>query len=150
MRLEVCYSYYSIHLSIHKFDTSLLDTFDTKLAYALRNLDDGEQSTSESSSSSRQVPDSQASTKAAWKNLLKMPEPSIRPSKSSTTSAGKKVQQRRRLGVSAVFCLHGPLEIDFIQKAELGPHANEEQMPSWLGKHYCNSSSTSRFRSCHG
>jgi hypothetical protein len=114
MKLEVCYSYYSVNLSIHKFDICLLDTFDTKLAYALRNLDDGEQSISESSSSNKQVSDSQASTKTAWKNLLKMPEPSLKPGKSPTTSAGKKVQQRRRLGVSVVFYLRGPHEIDFI------------------------------------
>lgn len=100
-----------------KVDDGFRDTFDTKLAYALRNLDDGEQSISESSSSNRQVSNSQVSTKAAWRNLLKMPEPSSNTKTNPVISPGEKFRQRRRLG-----------------KSELGPHANEDQMPSSLVK----------------
>ncbi|TVY49498.1 Zinc finger with UFM1-specific peptidase domain protein [Lachnellula occidentalis] len=81
-------------------------TFDTKLSHALRNIG-GDEDVSESPS-----PERQATAKAAWKGLLKMPETS---SKKSVADAPKNV--RRRLG-----------------KSELGPHANEKQMPPWLVK----------------
>ena len=72
--------------------------FDTKLSHALRNLEDvNERPPSESPSSDRL-----ATTKAAWKGLLKMPDSSSKLGK--TTSASKTT--RRRLGVSPL--VNGP------------------------------------------
>jgi len=102
-------------------------SFDTKLSHALRNLDDGEKSSSESPPSDRQT-----SAKAAWKNLLKMPET---PPKAKTSSSSNTKAPRSRLGVSLSswrFVKH--VIPTFLQKSELGPHANERQMPSWLVK----------------
>jgi len=64
-------------------------SFDTKLSHGLRNLKD-RGTFSEGSSSDRQ-----ASAKAAWKGILKMPDTSAKPPVSSTTKGS-----RRRLGVS--------------------------------------------------
>ncbi|TAQ90391.1 hypothetical protein B7494_g1284 [Chlorociboria aeruginascens] len=83
--------------------------FDTKLSYALRNLDDGGCSSSQSPFSET---DRQPSAKAAWKGILKMPD---LISKAPPLSEAK--GNRRRLG-----------------KSELGPHAHEKQMPAWLVK----------------
>jgi hypothetical protein len=66
-------------------------SFGTKLSHALRNLDDGG-----SSKSKAELPahDPQASAKAVWKNILKMPEASKTKAKSSSKGTTK-----RRLGV---------------------------------------------------
>src|ERR1700710_2837414 len=61
-----------------KIGEGIKDTFDTNLAYALRNLDQGEQSSSTSPLSHRQASDPQAGTKAAWKKILKMPDTSFK------------------------------------------------------------------------
>lgn len=68
-------------------------TFDTKLAYALRNLNDDESSTE------TEVADPQADTKAAWKNLLKMPDATLKIKGKIIDSTPVK-GSRRRLGVS--------------------------------------------------
>jgi len=102
------------------------DAFDTKLSYALRNLGDDEISSPDSPSSDRQ-----ATAKAAWKGLLKMPETSLQ---SVTLSISK--SSRRRLGVSfsSLSKLQHHVMPTFSKKSELGPHANEKQMPPWLVK----------------
>ncbi|TVY58650.1 Zinc finger with UFM1-specific peptidase domain protein [Lachnellula cervina] len=87
-----------------KLEPEIEATFDTKLSHALRNIG-GDDGISECSS-----PERQATAKAAWKGLLKMPETSP---KKAVADASRSV--RRRLG-----------------KSELGPHANEKQMPPWL------------------
>jgi hypothetical protein len=108
-------------------------SFDTQLSYALRNLDDSEKSSSESPPSDRQ-----AKAKAAWKDLLKMPEPaSSSKSKIGASSTAATKSPRRRLGVSLSSLLeysHHVIPTFYFQKSELGPHANEKQMPSWLVK----------------
>ncbi|KAH8768012.1 peptidase family C78-domain-containing protein [Hyaloscypha finlandica] len=91
-----------------KHEPPIEAAFDTKLSHALRNLEDvNERLESESPSSDRQ-----AVAKATWKSILKMPDSS---SKTAAPSSSK--SNRRRLG-----------------KSELGPHAHEKQMPSWLVK----------------
>ncbi|KAG0648301.1 Zinc finger-containing ubiquitin peptidase 1 [Hyphodiscus hymeniophilus] len=89
-------------------------SFGTKLSHALRNLEDSEKSSSGSSPSDRQ-----AKAKSQWKDLLKMPEPlsTSKPNGPSNNAATKNPSMKRRLG-----------------KSELGPHANEKQMPSSLVK----------------
>jgi hypothetical protein len=64
-------------------------SFDTKLSHALRNLNDDEKPSSDRHSSDRQ-----ATAKAVWKSILKMPDTS---SKVLVSSASK--GSRRRLGV---------------------------------------------------
>lgn len=72
-----------------KLQPEIEAAFDTKLSYALRNLDDvDERAPYESAPSDRQ-----AVAKATWKGLLKMPDSS---SKSSSTTKSN----RRRLGAS--------------------------------------------------
>ena len=107
-----------------KLDPGIEASFDTKLSYALRNLGDDEESTSENSSSERQI-----AAKSAWKGLLKMPE--TLPKVTASSASG-----RRRLGVSLSSVRQLPTHVIsmFSQKSELGPHANEKQMPSWLVK----------------
>jgi hypothetical protein len=68
-------------------------TFDTKLAYALRNLGESDPS------SETAARDLQADTKAAWKGLLKMPETPAKFKGSAVASETTK-SSRRRLGVS--------------------------------------------------
>ncbi|TVY88874.1 Zinc finger with UFM1-specific peptidase domain protein [Lachnellula willkommii] len=87
-----------------KLEPEMEATFHTKLSHALRNIGGGDLITECPS------PEQQARAKAAWKGLLKMPETSP---KEAVADASRSV--RRRLG-----------------KSELGPHANEKQMPSWL------------------
>jgi hypothetical protein len=62
-------------------------TFDTKLSFSLRNLDDGDKQ--------RAASDRQTTAKAAWRAFLKMPDASskLTPPPSKT---------RRRLGVSLI------------------------------------------------
>jgi zinc finger-containing ubiquitin peptidase 1 len=69
--------------------------FDTKLSYALRNLEDVDEHVNESGKGERDG--KQASAKAAWKGLLKMPD--VVAGKATTVSPSK---GRRRLGVSAL------------------------------------------------
>lgn len=99
-------------------------SFENKLSHGIRNLKD-QGSSSEGSSS-----DGQRSAKAAWKSILKMPDTSAKPPPSSTTKGS-----RRRLGVSIcyIFVLYS-IRANVVQKSELGPHANENQMPHWLVK----------------
>ncbi|KAF4634667.1 hypothetical protein G7Y89_g3448 [Cudoniella acicularis] len=85
-------------------------SFSTKLSHALRNIDDVDD---RSSSSRSPESDRQEKAKDIWKKMLKMPDTPSKSSSSTTTSKNA----RRRLG-----------------KSELGPHANEKQMPSWLVK----------------
>lgn len=74
-----------------KLEPEMEASFDTKLSYALRNLEDvNERPPSESASADRQ-----ATQKAAWKGLLKMPDTSSKTSQSAPTKGS-----RRRLGVS--------------------------------------------------
>lgn len=113
------------------------EAFDTKLNYALRNLEDVNEIKDEAERKEhqfyedvygdgsrksyerrhkRQEAESPKETrldvaKAAWRELLRMP-PADR--KSTSPSKGP---VRRRLG-----------------KSELGPHAHEKQMPTWLVK----------------
>jgi hypothetical protein len=76
-----------------KLKEEIQTAFDAKLSYALRALDDGEESSSENRPSDRQ-----ATSKAAWKELLKMPDST---SKSKTVSSSTMTQSpKRRLGVS--------------------------------------------------
>jgi hypothetical protein len=108
--------------------------FGTKLSYALRNLDDSEKSSSESPPSDRQT-----KAKAQWKDLLKMPEPASSSNSKAVVSstAATKGPPRRRLGVSLSSLLehtHHVIPTFYFQKSELGPHANEKQMPSWVVK----------------
>jgi hypothetical protein len=107
-----------------KLEPGIEASFDTKLSYALRNLGDDEKSSSGSPTSERQ-----ATAKAAWKGLLKMPE--VIPKATASPPSN-----RRRLGVSLSSVYQLPLQVisTFLQKSELGPHANEKQMPSWLVK----------------
>lgn len=65
-------------------------TFGTKLSHELRNLDDAK------SKSEAELPghDPQASAKAVWKHILKMPETSLKKKLSPSKPAAK-----RRLGV---------------------------------------------------
>ncbi|PMD43403.1 DUF1671-domain-containing protein [Hyaloscypha variabilis F] len=91
-----------------KLEPEIEAAFDTKLSHALRNLEDmHERQVSETPSSDRQEV-----TKAAWKSILKMPDSSPKAPAASNSKT-----PRRRLG-----------------KSELGPHAHEKQMPSWLVK----------------
>lgn len=85
-------------------------SFDTKLSHALRNVDDGNGLSSSKRQRSQNSPGRHESAKDRWKELLKMPK---LPPKNSSLSTSKST--RRRLG-----------------KSELGPHANEKQMPKWL------------------
>jgi hypothetical protein len=110
-----------------KLEPEIEAAFDTKLSHALRNLEDvNERPPPESQSLDRQ-----AATKAAWKGLLKMPDSS---SKSAQTGSASKTA-RRRLGVSPslLSVTHHVITL-LSQKSELGPHAHEKQMPSWLVK----------------
>ena len=72
-----------------KLEPEIAASFDTKLSHALRNIGDDDD-ISECPS-----PERQATAKAVWKGLLKMPETSP---KKVVASASKSV--RRRLGVS--------------------------------------------------
>ena len=107
--------------------------FGTKLSHALRNLDDSEKSSPEPPPSDRQ-----AKAKPQWKDILKMPEAasSSKPKTGASSTAATK-SPRRRLGVSLSSVLelsHHVIPTFYFQKSELGPHANEKQMPQWLVK----------------
>jgi hypothetical protein len=106
-------------------------SFGTKLSHALRNLGDEEKSSSGSPPSDRQ-----AKAKSQWKGILNMPEPaSSSESKGASSDAAKKsTSTRRRLGVSLSFLKDHVTPTFNFQKSELGPHANEKEMPSWLVK----------------
>ena len=87
-----------------KLEPEIEAAFGTKLSHALRNLDDvNERPPSETRSSDRH-----AATKAAWKDILKMPDSSSKPEKTSTTSKST----RRRLGVSVSVIINSPLSRD--------------------------------------
>ncbi|KAH6684384.1 peptidase family C78-domain-containing protein [Halenospora varia] len=104
-------------------------SFDTKLSHALRNVDDGNESSSSSKRQrSQNSPGRHESAKDRWKKLLKIPEPPPKASSSSTSKGS-----RRRLGVSPSYLgsIHHQTLMVF-KKSELGPHANEKQMPTWL------------------
>jgi zinc finger-containing ubiquitin peptidase 1 len=107
-----------------KLEPEIETSFDTKLSHALRNIGDDDD-ISESPS-----PERQSTAKAKWKSLLKMPETSP---KKVVANASKSV--RRRLGVSySMIFLSYHVGLTLHQKSELGPHANEAQMPPWLVK----------------
>ncbi len=72
-------------------------TFDTKLSYALRNLDEGDEG-KQLQPVDAPPSDRQATAKAAWKGLLKMPEAS-KISHGSPTKTPASKGSRRRLGV---------------------------------------------------
>ncbi len=73
-----------------KIEPHIADSFDIKLSHALRNLDDGDDR------HVSDVPslDRHATSKAAWKKVLKMPDATSRATSTS------KAPTRRRLGVS--------------------------------------------------
>ncbi|KAG4034044.1 hypothetical protein MFRU_003g00220 [Monilinia fructicola] len=81
-------------------------SFGTKLSHALRNIDDEHDYEVQGNESSTP----HVATKA-WKDILKMPDISLKSQPKAP------VKGPRQLG-----------------KAELGPHANEKQMPQWLVK----------------
>lgn len=112
-----------------KLTPEIGETFDTKLSYALRNLSDDE---GYEERAERRVPeehssDRHAKSKAAWGSLLKMPKSSSQPATKANTA-------RRRLGVCPLCMLTKHVMLIMLQKSELGPHAHEKQMPSWLIK----------------
>lgn len=116
-----------------KLDPKVEASFDTKLSYALRNINDDDDSSS--SSKSQPQPSRQDIAKDTWKTLLKMPEPQ-RASLSSSSESGTKSNSRRKLSVSGSSLL-GSVHHEVLRmakKSELGPHANEKQMPPWLVK----------------
>ncbi len=76
---------------IVKLDPEVGASFDTKLSHALRNIGDGDEARREESPRSEK----QASAKAAWKGLLKMPAASSKASAAAAVSG----KTRRRLGV---------------------------------------------------
>ncbi|KAK0100983.1 hypothetical protein ONS95_013028 [Cadophora gregata] len=94
-----------------KVEPAIADAFDIKLSHALQNLDDDDEDDGQTVVPDAPSPDRHASAKAAWRKVLKMPD------SSSKSSSVPKAAARRRLG-----------------KSELGPHAHEKQMPSWLVK----------------
>lgn len=142
--------------------------FDTKLSYAMRNLDEIDEPQSENGSRRKSdgherrnderereggherrhdererergherrhrrqeqendAPESRLATaKAAWKELLRMPDPTTK----APTSSKETTRRRLGVGLSTVRILH--LMAYIWQKSELGPHAHEKQMPSWL------------------
>jgi hypothetical protein len=116
-----------------KLGEGIQQAFGTKLSYALRNLDDSEKSSPEPPPSDRQ-----AKAKPQWKDILKMPETaSSSKSKAGASSTAATKSPRRRLGVSLSSVLelsHHVIPTFYFQKSELGPHANEKQMPQWLVK----------------
>ncbi|RAL60179.1 hypothetical protein DID88_000803 [Monilinia fructigena] len=81
-------------------------SFGTKLSHALRNIDDENDYEVQGNESSTP----HVATKA-WRDILKMPDISLKSQPKAP------VKGPRQLG-----------------KAELGPHANEKQMPQWLVK----------------
>ncbi|CAG8959361.1 hypothetical protein HYFRA_00001259 [Hymenoscyphus fraxineus] len=101
--------------------------FDNNLPHALRAAkDDGGPSSSNGPQPSRRE-----LAKEAWKALLRMP-PEQKTALSSADGPSK--DSRRRLGVSGS-SLFGSMHhevLRVVKKSELGPHANEKQMPSWL------------------
>lgn len=115
-----------------KLEPAVADTFDIKLSHALRNLDDDDDSVTVVPDVPSPDRDRHATAKAAWKKVLKMPDSSSKGSSSSKADA------RRRLGVRpSPFFPHPQSpsrETYSLQKSELGPHAHEKQMPSWLVK----------------
>lgn len=115
-----------------KLKEDIQNAFGTKLSQELRNLDE-EKSSSESPPSDRQ-----AKAKEQWKGLLKMPEQaSSSKAKAGTSSTAPTKSTGRRLGVSLSSLLehrHHVIPTFYFQKSELGPHANEKQMPSWVVK----------------
>ncbi|KUJ20197.1 DUF1671-domain-containing protein [Mollisia scopiformis] len=93
-----------------KIEPRVEASFDTKLSYALRNLDEDDGHLAHEKSSH----DVQTAAKNTWKSILKMPD--------SASKAESKVvpianSSKKRLG-----------------KSEIGPHAHEKQMPAWLVK----------------
>jgi len=74
-----------------KSEDDIDNSFGTKLSYALRDVEDVDKH------AETQQPDQQASAKATWKNILRMPDVSLKPKPVALSSAkdGKK-----RLGVS--------------------------------------------------
>lgn len=77
-----------------KLEPEIEASFDTKLSHALRNIGDGDD-ISESPS-----PKQQATAKAVWKGLLKMPETS---SKKVIASTSKSVKQKLGVRSSPVY-----------------------------------------------
>jgi hypothetical protein len=115
-----------------KLKEEIQDAFGTKLSHALRNLDDEEKSSSESPPSDRQT-----KAKEQWRGLLKMPEQASSSKAKAGTSSTATKSTGRRLGVSLSSLLehtHHVIPTFYFQKSELGPHANEKQMPSWVVK----------------
>lgn len=79
-----------------KIEPQIGNSFDTKLSYALRNLDDpNEDAKSISEASSH---DLQTAAKTTWKSILKMPDTSSKSTSSKDTP--KANSSKKRLGVS--------------------------------------------------
>jgi hypothetical protein len=142
---QVLWSEFDTHLELHAVEqdsggdsghaseklnlgTKANSSFDTKLSHALRNInsvdDDDDTSTRGSLKS-----DKQDSAKA-WKDILNMPDTS--PKQISSSGSGSR-KTSRRLGVSEAFLgnIHHVILRGF-KKSQLGPHADEKQMPEWL------------------
>ncbi|ESZ99444.1 hypothetical protein SBOR_0206 [Sclerotinia borealis F-4128] len=103
--------------------------FGTKLSHALRNIDDGHHYEVRESEPSAQV------SAKAWRDILKMPDISLKSQPKSQPKAPAKGP--RQLGVGCSFLQYSMShDVDFNdeQKSELGPHAHEKQMPQWLVK----------------
>ncbi|KAG9232987.1 peptidase family C78-domain-containing protein [Amylocarpus encephaloides] len=103
------------------------ESFDTRLSYALRNIDDQDDS---ASSSHSHTPDHQAEAKTAWKGILNMPDNNASGNPNARNSSNT---SKRRLGVSKSYLgnvYHHILRVT--KKSQLGPHHDEKRMPSWL------------------
>lgn len=101
-------------------------SFGTKLSDALRNIDDEHDYEVQGNESSTP----HVATKA-WKDILKMPDISLKSQPKAP------VKGPRQLGVGHSFTkypMSHDVDSNYEQKAELGPHANEKQMPQWLVK----------------
>lgn len=98
-------------------------SFGTKLSHALRNIDEGHDY------EIREPSSTQVSAKA-WKEILKMPDISLKSQPKAP------VKGPRQLGVGSPFRSNSTSHDTNLdeQKAELGPHAHEKQMPQWLVK----------------
>ena len=93
-----------------ELEPDIENAFDTKLPHSLRNLDDSKLPSTESHSYDRQ-----ASTKAAWKGLLNMPD--IHP---KSVVAAASMGTRRRLGVSTCISVPNPPHVILTAFAEIG------------------------------
>jgi len=135
------------------FDENMEDSkdqrsgFGTKLAHALRNLEDVDLEVHERKERSgrngqRKGHVGGQSAKSAWGKILKMPDTSDRKGgtrRRSRSPARNSVASPKKGGVKRLGVCTACWEVSFTlltspQRAELGPHANEKQMPDWLVK----------------